>query len=179
MVDRVELITAVAPTVRLNATNGTKYLKALKTALILLLAEYELENARALNSTQKSELATAIDQLFTLAELKKISKKWEPKRSVASGFTQTEIVRALQDLLFEQRDPYNRPTITLTAARNMSGAEIESMLVTINRLMPKTELKAVLKKWDKKFRPPASYTVLEFRERLSDLLRSNLEPHSE
>lgn len=178
MVDRVELITAVAPRVSLSAVNSAKYLKALKSALIVLLADYELSDARGLTSPQKHELATALDQLFTISELKRISKRWEPKRSVSSGFTQTEIVAALHDLLFERRDPYTRPTITLTAAREMDAAELNAMLATINKLMPKAELKAVLKKWDKKFKPAASFSIPQFRDRLSALLRSEVEPLS-
>ncbi|MEO1659341.1 MAG: hypothetical protein AAFR51_00025 [Pseudomonadota bacterium] len=178
MVDRVELITAVAPRVSLSAVNSAKYLKALKAALIVLLAEYDLEDARALSHSQKQELATALDQLFTISELKKISKKWEPKRSVSSGFTQTEIVSALHDLLFERRDPYTRPTLSLSTARTMQRAEIDRMLILINRLMPKAELKAVLKKWDKKFKPPTSFTAPQFRQRLSELLKAELEPQT-
>ena len=178
MVDRVELISAVAPTVSLSAVNSAKYLKALKSALIVLLADFELSDAQALPSSVKQELATALDQLFTISELKKISKRWEPKRSVASGFTQTEIVAALLDLLFERREPYVRPTISLPVASQMSVAEQDAMIRTINRLLPKAELKAVLKKWDKKFKPAASFSIPQFRERLSALLRSELEPET-
>lgn len=176
MVNRVDLIRAVSPSVKLPTKDGVAYQKALTKSLIILLANYDLEDARNLNKAEKKELATSIDQLFTLAELKRISKKWEPNRSVSSGFTQSEIVHALHTLLFEEREPYIRPKLKLNEAQALKGREYQALGAQIEKYMPLAELKKVLTLWDKKFKPPKSWSVRQYRERVLGLFVGKVEP---
>lgn len=178
MVNRVGLLQVIAPSVKLAARDGVAYQKALTTSLAILIRNYELSEAQRLKAAEKQELSTAIDQLFTLPELKKISKRWEPKRAVASGFTQTEIVRALQSLLNCSREPYARPTLKLDAARKLSGKDKAELLEQIQVLMPLAELRAVLRLWDKKLKIPKGWTVRQYKERLQALLRGSVEPEA-
>lgn len=176
MVDRVQLIDVASEHVRLPATKGVTFNNHLTKALMVLMAEFPLVAARQLPTPKRQELATAIEDVFTLADLKKISKKWEPKRPVDKGETQTELSDNLLQLLEGRRQPYEPITLSLKAARAQDADDRRGLAIKIKEVAPDKHVTSLVKKWDKHNQKLVVAKRADQVSTLVRLLQSELEP---
>lgn len=176
MANRIAIISTVAEKVRLPTTKASQYLKQLDKALGIVLSELPLNEARQLPEYHRNNLESALREAVVLSDLKKIAKKWEPKRKIESGTTQTEITNALVELLHEKRSPYEPSTFTLEQARNLGEKRKVLLEDQIERLAPLTDLKKLARKWDKHNKSLPNSGRKDISKRLIALLSEAAEP---
>jgi hypothetical protein len=105
MLNRSTLLSSLEGAAKLPA-DVTLKADALYDKLIVLVAlQTTLDQARRLSGSSRNDLRTFVRGAMTLAELKRLSKVWDPQRKVASEITQTELSRDLCELLDGRRQP--------------------------------------------------------------------------
>lgn len=176
MVNRIDIISVAAKKVRLPTTKANQYIKQLDKALGIVLSELPLVEARQFSEYHRKDLESALREAVALADLKKISKKWEPKRKIESGATQTEVTNALVELLYEKRGPYEPITFTLEQARNFGEKRKAQLQDEIERLAPLADLRKLARKWDKHNKSLPNSSRKEMSNRLLSLLNEASEP---
>lgn len=176
MVNRIDVLSVTANKVQLPATKAAQYLKQLDKALGLVVSELPLEEAQRLSSVDRKNLETALREAIPIADLKKISKKWEPKRKIEASATQTEVTNALVELLHKKRRPYAAITFTLAQARSFDNETKLEIYYQIDNLAPLTDLKNLAKKWDRYNKYLPSSSRKEIVQRLISLLNGTSEP---
>ncbi|MEO1476810.1 MAG: hypothetical protein AAFS13_10560 [Pseudomonadota bacterium] len=150
MKDHFELLLDVEPAANISAAEGNRLVKQTNKLLLSLLKAAPLDQVRALPAQVRGTLSGRLDVSFTFAELKAISKAWEPKRKIEDGETQTDLGRNLTSLMMGERKPYIPvgPRLTLKAARERSYEERAEITARVKRWAPKADLKRLAKKWD-------------------------------
>ncbi|MEZ6002056.1 hypothetical protein [Hyphomonas sp.] len=171
MLDRIELISAVNGfPLKISATAQRALHKTLDKALGQMLVALPLEAAQAATATEQRMIIEAFTESLSMADLKKISKLWEPKRTVTSSVAQTELARDLEQLLFRSREPFKPTTLSLAQVRSLSDADRGTIETGIRRFATASQAKALLRKWDKHNNLKTGGGDAEIRERLLDLI---------
>jgi len=176
MVNRIDILSVTANKVQLPATKATQYLKQLDKALGLVVSELPLAQAQSLSSVDRKNLEIALREAIPIADLKKISKKWEPKRRIEASASQTEITNALVELLHQKRKPYVAITFTLAQARSLDNEQRSEIGYQIDSLAPLTDLKSLARKWDRHNKSLPNASRKEISKKLNSLLHETSEP---
>lgn len=180
MVDRVGLLSVVMDRVagrgNLSVVQASKFNDQLDKALAIVLAELTLEDARILSARERSELESTLRDILTPADLKSVSKKWEPQRKIDGSVHPNDIADGLIELLRGKREPYAPCTRTLDQARALGSAEKGSLRESISRWASDADLKSLAKKWDKENRSLPSEERSKLIARLLSLLDGTGEP---
>jgi hypothetical protein len=164
MVDRVSLIKALEPCVKPTSTQAEAMRKALDKALTETVMSLPLTAVDGLSSTVRSDLEVVLRSLDQkLAE--KLAASWEPKRKLDAELKRSA-KKDLIDLLHRRRASYEPISVSLEEARAEDTAVYRA---TIEHVAPVKDLKTLLTKWDKDFKP-APTTRSGFVKRLSELL---------
>lgn len=151
MKDHFELLLAVEPAAKISAAEGNRLVKQVNKVLLSMLKTAPLERVRALPAPVRRTVSGRLDVSFSFPELKSISKVWEPRRKVEDGETQTDLGRNLTSLMQGEREPYVPvdSRLTLKAARERPSDERARMAAKLKQWAPKSDLKQLVKKWDK------------------------------
>jgi len=176
MVNRIDILSVTADKVQLPATKATQYLRQLDKALGLVVSELPLAEAQSLSSVDRKNLESALCEAIPIADLRKISKKWEPKRKIEAGVTQTEIINALVELLNQKRKPYAAITCTLAQARSLDNEKKSELRYQIDCLAPLSDLKSLARKWDRHNKSLPNSGRKDISKRLIALLSEAAEP---
>lgn len=169
MLDRVDLLRGLNTLpLRLTGPSRQALTKTLDKALGQMLAGLPLAAARAAPPPVRASVSEALYEALTMAELKKVSKLWEPKRTVAPGVAHSALAADLTDLMEGRREPFEPAKLTLAQARALAGPAKADLLLGIERFATLPQLKTILKKWDK---ASAADTADRIRTRLLELLR--------
>lgn len=151
MVDRVSLVVALARAVpRLPVSTNAQAEKALNKVVGLLATNLPLDRARALPNESIDHLKSALDDVMPITDLKKVSKLWDPKRTVPSTAARTDLARELSELLDGHRAPFNPTPRPLGETRAMEPQRREQLKRDLERFATPAQLKAVIKKWDRR-----------------------------
>jgi hypothetical protein len=142
------MIKALEPHIRPTGTQAASIRKALDNALTEAIMSLPLEEATRLPPSTRGDLEVALGTLDQkLAE--KLATSWEPKRKLdAEGKRAAKV--ALVELLRGQRTPYEPLPTSLADAR---AGDVRRYRTTIERAAPEKDLKSLLTKWDKHFKP--------------------------
>lgn len=159
MVDRVALLNMLPNRASLPATPELEFHQLLDEAIAIALAELDLQDARALSSHAREEIEGALRDVLKLADLKKVAKRWEPKRKIENGISENRIADALVELLHSQREPYEYRAIPLIEARNLRSKAKEALAYSIGELAPVADLTKLAKLWDKENKALLSKTA--------------------
>lgn len=148
MVDRVSMIKALEPHIKPTGTQAASIRKALDNALNEAIMSLPLEEATRLPPSTRGDLEVALATLDQkLAE--KLATSWEPKRKLdAEGKRAAKV--ALVELLRGQRPPYEPLPASLDDAK---AGDVRRYCVVIERSASEKDLKSLLTKWDKNFKP--------------------------
>ncbi len=176
MVDRVELLGVIANRIHLSGAQATQFNNQLNKVLAIVCAELSLEDARELSGRERSELESALRGILTFADLKKVSKRWEPRRKIDGDISQTDIANGLVELLYDKRAPYVPISITLGQARALSDRDKADLIERITRVAPVGDLKKVAKKWDRRNQALASAGRAKLVAGLLSLLAGETNP---
>tara|TARA_R110000796_G_scaffold49335_4_gene117819 strand:- start:3792 stop:4352 length:561 start_codon:yes stop_codon:yes gene_type:complete len=150
MVDRIELVAELgALPLKLTSTAERGLEKTLNKAISQMLTGLELETAKRAPGSVRQHVAQSFSDALTMAELKKVSKLWEPKRTVSAGLAHSELVRDLVELLEGRRTPFVPTKLSLPQARSLGGVAKSELASGIQHFCTPPQLKALLKKWDK------------------------------
>jgi hypothetical protein len=174
MVDRIELIRAATPAAKLKEAAIHKLNELLDKALATILVELDLDAARGLAAPAIQELEDQLGAL-TMQDLKKLSARWEPNRKLDVGTTATELRASLCELLNGKRPPYQPLTMELAEALALDDHRKAQIRTTIEQIAPATDLKKLLKKWDKHNTPDAQTLRTWYSARAIELI-SGAEP---
>lgn len=164
MVDRISLIQALEPCVKPTGTQAEAIRKALDKVLTDTVMSLPLSAVGGLSSSVRSDLEVVLRSLDQkLAE--KLAAAWEPKRKLDAEL-KSSVKKDLVDLLHGRRQPYEPIVFTLEEARTGNVAALRE---TIAHVAPAKDLKSLLAKWDKNFKPTPT-TRSGFATRLGELL---------
>lgn len=108
----LELIARLADVSGIAAAGRKKANDLLNKIAALHLVAVSLEEARALDAPIKGQVRLLLDDALGLPDLRKVTKKWDPKRVLGRNATLTEVRRVLCDLLDGRLEPLApvRPT---------------------------------------------------------------------
>lgn len=174
----LELLLAVASASHLSPAEASKLGKQLNSALLVFLKAAPLDQMRRLNPQTKAQVAGRLKVAFKRSELKALSAKWEPQRTIEEGETQTDIAKHLNSLMFGERERYVpvASSETLKKARAASEAAQSEMIEKIKHWAPTSHLKRLAKKWDAHWPRLSKANRDEFAEHLTALLSGKTEP---
>jgi hypothetical protein len=176
MVDRVGLLEVVFTRASLPVAQATLLNRLLDRALAIALAELDLQAARTLPPARRGELESALRELLTIPDLRKVAKRWEPQRRLGADMTQTEITDGLAALLHGTRQPYVPCTRPLPQARALTGADRAELDEHIARWAPAADLRRLAARWDRNNKPLAQSTRTGLAAGLLALLNGRTEP---
>ena len=151
MVDRAALIKKLEPRVRPSGTQAVAIRAALDKALTETVMSLPLDQATSLEPSDRSELEIVLQSMDNKL-VEKLACSWEPLRKLDAD-TKRSTKRDLIELLHGRRAAYAPITQTLDSARAGNVAITKSM---IERLVPTKDLKTLLTRWDKNFKPAAT-----------------------
>ena len=150
MVDRIELVAELgALQLKLTSTAERGLEKTLNKAIGQMLTGLPLEAAKEAPGSVRSHIIQSFTDALTMAELKKVSKLWDPKRTVSSTLAHSDLAHDLKDLLNGKRSPFQPTKLSLPQALSLGDAEKSELVYGILRFCTTPQLKALLKKWDK------------------------------
>lgn len=171
MVDRIELVTELgALPLKLTSTAERGLEKTLNKAISQMLTGLELDTAKSAPGSVRKHVAQSLSDALTMAELKKVSKVWEPKRTVPAGLAHSELARDLVELLEGRRSPFVPTKLSLPQARSLGGIAKSELASGIQHYCTSPQLKALLKKWDKHSDINKASDMSSIRHRLLALL---------
>jgi len=148
VVDRASLIKALEPHVKPTGSQAEAIRKALDKALTEAVMSLPLDAAIRLNPSARGDLEVALSTLDQKTA-EKLAAAWEPKRKLdAEGKRAAKV--ALVELLRGQRPPYEPLPASLEDAR---AGDVRRYRISIERSAPEKDLKSLLTKWDKHFKP--------------------------
>lgn len=151
MVDRAALIKRLEPRVRPSGTQAVAIRAALDKALTEMVLSLPLNEATSLEPSDRSELELVLQSIDNKL-IEKLALSWEPSRKLDAD-TKPTTKRELIELLHGRRPAYAPITQTLDTARSGNVAVVK---LTMERLVPTKELKSLLGRWDKNFKPAAT-----------------------
>lgn len=150
MLDRIELISELnKQSLKLNSTAQKGLEQTLNKAIGQMLAGLMLPQAKAASPDIQNLVAKSFEEALSMAELKKISKLWEPKRTLPAGIAQRELASDLVSLMRAERAPFEPTKLSLAQARSLGAHDRADIALGFERYATLTQLKATLKKWDK------------------------------
>jgi hypothetical protein len=177
MLDRIVLLSELnSLQVEMKATAQRALEKTLNKAIGQLLAGLPLAEAMSAPQTTRQLISIGFEESLTMAEIKKVSKLWEPKRTVPASIAHTELAQDLTDLMDGRRKPFVPTKLTLPQARSLGSADARELKLGLERFATAAQLKALLKKWDKHSALNKGGKEPEIRERLLSLLLHRAEP---
>jgi hypothetical protein len=176
MVDRVEVLSVLPNRGSLPAVPEVEFHKLLDKAIAVALSELGLKDARKLPTQDRAGLEGALRHILTLADLKKVSRRWEPQRKIDDGTSENRIADALVELLHGRREPYEFCAITLAQARSLGARESDALRASIDRVAPVGDLRKLSKSWDKENKLLAASERKELASGLLALLGGKTEP---
>lgn len=169
MLDRIELIQGLNRLpLKMTGTAQRGLEKTLDKAVGQMLLGLPLPAARAAPSSVRKAISEGLNEALVMADLKKVSKLWEPKRTVAPGVAHGELAADLTDLMEGRREPFEPTKLSLIQARALGGSARAELVLGIQRFATLPQLKATLKKWDKASTVDSAEKI---RVRLVELLR--------
>jgi hypothetical protein len=150
MLDRIELLRDLnGLPLKLTGTAQRALEKTLDKAIGQMLVALPLAAARRASPQAHRMISAGLIEALTMAELKKLSKVWEPKRAVPQGAGHAELAADLIALMNGDREPFEPTKLGLAQARSLGGAEKAALAQGIERYASAPQLKPILKKWDK------------------------------
>jgi hypothetical protein len=106
IIEMSRAITASMPRVQLTSTATTAMRKKVAAAMIdPLLASMSLENVREVARDGHAQILDEVIQDMTLAQLKKVSKKWNPNRKIPQDVIMRDLQIELRDLVSGRAAP--------------------------------------------------------------------------
>lgn len=173
MLDRIEFISELnKQSLKLSSTAQRGLEKTLNKAIGQMIVGLTLTEAKAAPSHLKSLVSKSFDEALSMADLKKLSKLWEPKRTVPAGVAQSELARDLILLMKEERPPFEPTKLSLAQARSLGAHDKADLVLGIERYATLPQLKATLKKWDKASPLVTQGDINSVRSALLTLLRN-------
>lgn len=150
MLDRIELIQGLNRLpLKMTATAHRAFEKTLDKAVGQMLFGLPLPAARAAPGSVRKAIAEALNESLVMADLKKVSKLWEPKRTVPAGVAHRDLAADLTDLMEGRREPFEPTKLSLNQAQALSSTAKAELVLGIQRFATLPQVKATLKKWDK------------------------------
>jgi hypothetical protein len=123
-----------------------------------------LAAAIGLSPAVRAELEVVINSLDQ-KPTEKLAAVWEPRRKLDADLKRT-VKKELIDLLYKRRAAYEPIATSLEDAR---AGDVAALQAVIEHVAPIKDLKSLLAKWDKNFKP-APTTRSGLVTRLSELL---------
>lgn len=150
MLDRIELLRDLnGLPLKLKGADQRALEKTLNKAIGQMLFGLPLPAARAASTQSKRAIFAGFVEALTMAELKKVSKLWEPKRAVPTSISHAELAADLAALMNRERELFEPTKLGLAQARSLGVAEKAQLILGIERFASLAQLKTILKKWDK------------------------------
>jgi hypothetical protein len=150
MLDRFELLRALnSQPLKLNGAAHRALEKTLNKAIAQMVVGLSLDAAKAAPESTRKAIAAGFAEALAMAELKKVSKLWDPKRAVPASIAHADLAGDLVALMEGQRRPFEPTRLGLAQARSLGEKDRAELVLGIQRLASLPQLKAILKKWDK------------------------------
>jgi hypothetical protein len=177
MSDRIALLSELGKLpLKMNAASSRTLEKTLNKAIAAMLAGLPLDGAQSAPAATRRLISASFEDSLTMADLKKVSKLWEPKRTVPPSIAHTELARDLTDLMEGRRRPFVPTKFTLPQALSAGDGDCVDLVRGLERFAVAKDLKATLKKWDKFSPLNQGGKEDEIRRHLLALLRGGAEP---
>ena len=150
MLDRFELLRALnSQPLKLNGAAHRALEKTLNKAIAQMVVGLSLDAAKAAPESTRKAIAAGFAEALAMAELKKVSKLWDPKRDVPASTAHVELAADLVALMEGERFPFEPTKLGLPQARSLSDKEKAELVLGIRRFASLKQMKPILKKWDK------------------------------
>lgn len=150
MLDRFELLRALnSQPLKLNGAAHRALEKTLNKAIGQMIVGLSLNAAKAAPEGTRNAIAAGFAEALAMAELKKVSKLWDPKRAVPASIAHADLAGDLVALMEGERRPFEPTKLGLAQARSLGEKDRAELVLGIQRLASLPQLKAILKKWDK------------------------------
>lgn len=150
MLDRFELLIALnSQPLKLNSAGHRALEKTLNKAIGQMIVGLSLDAAKAAPESTRKAIAAGFAEALAMAELKKVSKLWDPKRAVAASIAHADLAGDLISLMEGQRRPFEPTKLGLAQARSLGDKDKAELVLGIQRLASLPQIKAILKKWEK------------------------------
>ncbi len=150
MLDRFELLRELnGQPLKLNGAAHRALEKTLNKAIAQMMVGLSLDAAKAAPESTRRAIAAGFAEALAMAELKKVSKLWDPKRAVPASIAHADLAGDLVALMEGQRRPFEPTKLGLAQARSLGKKEKDELVLGIQRFASLPQLKAILKKWDK------------------------------
>ena len=179
MANRLSVISSLNDlTPKLPETAKTQLINALNKSIAILFSGTNLEAIRGCSGSERKAFVEAMSDGLKLPDLKKVSKAWDPKRTVLAGTSFTQLLGELSELMNGEREPFLPPKMSLPDALRLSGQEKAMLADDIARFATAPQLKGLLKKWDKLGLggDAMKMALPKLRHNLCGLLREDLRP---
>lgn len=150
MLDRFELLRELnSQPLKLAGAAHRALEKTLNKAIGQMIVGLSLDAAKAAPERTRKVIAAGFAEALAMAELKKVSKLWEPKRVVPASIAHADLAGDLVALMEGRRKPFEPTKLGLAQARSVGEEDKAELVHGIQRLASLPQLKAILKKWDK------------------------------
>jgi hypothetical protein len=150
MLDRFELLRALnSQPLKLNGAAHRALEKTLNKAIGQMIVGLSLDATKAAPESTRKAIAAGFSEALAMAELKKVSKLWDPKRAVPASIAHADLAGDLVALMEGERRPFEPTKLGLAQARSLGETDRAELVLGIQRLASLPQLKAILKKWDK------------------------------
>ena len=172
MVDRLEAIidlTGLRPSLSLASQKALQ--KSLDKTLSLLVLGVDLSDIVNASGEARTRIADVLSEALTFTELKKVSKRWDPARTVDKSLSHSDLIEQVRELVEGVREPFE-PVAKLALSRAHTLDEVSKANASdgIRRLMTDQQVLSLLKKWDKYSAVATSGNNSEMRKHLVELL---------
>lgn len=174
MVDRITLLGSLVNASDRHMLDREAVRGALDSALGVLLLNTPLLAVIELPSAQREDVCATLTGGLGDKAIADLAKAWEPQRRVDADL-KSRTRHHLADLVSGRRRPYKKvKPMPLPEARNYSG-DTRTELSLVIEIGPFSEVKALLKKWDK-HGDSAQLPAPQARDRAFALLKRTIEP---
>lgn len=131
----------------------------------------ELSEVLKMSDDARRRIADVVSEVLTFTELKKVSKRWDPARTVDTNLSHSDLIEQIKQLVEGVREPFKPiAKLTLSRAHALDEASKANAAEGIERLIPDKQVLSLLKKWDKHSPKATSASGDEMRTHLVDLL---------
>lgn len=146
MLDRLTLsqsLTQALP--ELSSADNLELRRVFDALIAQLILRLPLAAAQSLSTDVKMQMEIAFDEVMTFADLKRLSKAWDPVRFVSAGTAQSELVEDLAALLHGARAPFSAAVPALARLTSLDARGRKRLLDEWGRFASDAQLKSLLK----------------------------------
>lgn len=107
--DRFKAVQKLVDVSELSASDAKKAQGLYEKLASLYVLQIPLKDAKSLSTDLRADLKVLIGDIFALADLKKLSRKWDPKKKLPADLSQSDLAAHLVALLDGKAAPTAAP----------------------------------------------------------------------